>query len=75
METEPTRMCALLVACPITTAAAALLGAPARCRVVAHCHRVREVELVGLLVFGRPARRVAGPGPSRTRRSPRAGVG
>jgi transposase len=75
LETEPTRMCALLVGLPavnvvgvgewpgwlrivITTVAAALLGSPACCGVVAHRHGVREVELIDLAVFGRPARLV-----------------
>lgn len=74
METEPTRMCALLVGLPdvivvgvgewpswlriVITTTAALLGSPSCCGVVAHRHGVREVELVDLPVFGRPARLV-----------------
>ena len=74
METEPTRMCALLVGLPavivvgvgewpqwlriLITTRAALLGSPACCGVVAHRHGVREVELVDLPVFGRPVRLV-----------------
>ena len=73
METEPTRMCALLVGLPavsvvgvgewpewlrivITTA-----QRPERlmcCGTAAHGHGVRDVELVDLPVFGRPARLV-----------------
>ena len=74
METEPTRMCALLVGLPdvvvvgvgewpswlriVITTTAVLLGSPSCCGVVAHRHGVREVELVDLPVFGRPARLV-----------------
>lgn len=67
-------MCALLVGLPavavlgvgewpgwlriVITTTAALLGAPSCCGVLAHRHGVREVELVDLPVFGRPARLV-----------------
>ena len=72
METEPTRMCALLVGLPdvavvgvgewprwlriviATNAARPACG----CGASAHRHGVREVELVDLPVFGRPARLV-----------------
>jgi transposase len=74
LETEPTRMCALLVGLPdvvvagvgewpewlriLITTAAALFGSPTCCGVVAHRPGVREVELVDLAVFGRPSRLV-----------------
>ena len=72
METDPTRMCALLVGLPDVTVvgvgewpgwlriviATALAPRRACCGVVAHRHGVREVELVDLPVFGRPARLV-----------------
>jgi transposase len=67
-------MCALLVGLPdvvvagvgewpswlriVITTMAALLDSPACCGVAAHRHGVREVELVDLPVFGRPARLV-----------------
>jgi transposase len=71
VETEPTRMCALLVGLPDVT----VLGVaewpewlrvviamralrPTCCATPAHGHGVREVELVDLEVFGRPARLV-----------------
>jgi len=68
------RMCALLVGLPdvvvagvgewpswlriVIATAAALSGSPTCCGVAAHRHGVREVELVDLPVFGRPARLV-----------------
>ena len=68
METEPTRMCALLVGLPdvivvgvgewpswlriVITTTATLLGSPSCCGVVAHRHGVREVELVAVLQVG-----------------------
>ena len=71
METEPTRMCALLVGLPDVTVIGVgewpdwlrivivtELAPPSCCGVVAHRHGVREVELVDLPVFGRPARLV-----------------
>jgi transposase len=65
-------MCALLVGLPDVVVAGvgewpswlriviatALLGSPTCCGVAAHRHGVREVELVDLPVFGRPARLV-----------------
>src|SRR5512133_2920709 len=62
-------MCALLVGLPdvgvwpswlriVITTTAALLGSRACCGVAAHRHGLREVELVDLPVFGRPARLV-----------------
>ena len=71
METEPTRMCALLVGLPEVIVAGVgrwpdwlrividtELEPSSCCDVVAHRHGVREVELVDLPVFGRPARLV-----------------
>ena len=71
METEPTRMCALLVGLRDVTLVGvgewprwlrvvivAELGPSRCCGVLAHRHGVREVELVDLPVFGRPARLV-----------------
>jgi len=71
LETDPTRMCALLVGLPDVT----VLGVgewpgwlrivietehapPSCCGVLAHRHGTRDVELVDLPVFGRPARLV-----------------
>ena len=71
METEPTRMCALLVGLPDV----AVVGVgdwpswlrivivrpaqrPSCCGLFVHGHGVREVELVDLPVFGRPTRLV-----------------
>ena len=69
MESDPTRMCALLVGLPdvgvigvgewpgwLRIVITAALAAPSCCGVPAHRHGVREVELVDLPVFGRPAR-------------------
>ena len=69
METEPTRMCALLVGLPDVTVLgvaewpgwlriviARRVPRPSCCRLVAHGHGVREVELVDLPVFGRVLR-------------------
>ena len=71
METDPTRMCALLVGLPdvsvvgvgewpgwLRIVIATVLAPPSCCGVVAHRHGMREVELVDLPVFGRPARLV-----------------
>ena len=73
MEMEPTRMCALLVGLPdvtvlgvgewpgwlrIVIATQQRGQRPTCCGVAAHGHGVREVELVDLPVFGRPARLV-----------------
>jgi transposase len=71
LETEPTRMCALLVGLPDVTVIGVgewpewlrivitvPLAPPTCCGVLAHRHGVRDVELVDLPVFGRPARLV-----------------
>ena len=71
METEPTRMCALLVGLPDVTVLGVgdwpswlrvvimtVLAPPSCCGVAVHRHGVREVELVDLPVFGRSARLV-----------------
>jgi zinc-finger of transposase IS204/IS1001/IS1096/IS1165 len=71
LETEPTRMCALLVGLPDVTVVGVgewphwlrivivtEVGPSLCCGVLAHRHGVREVELVDLPVFGRPARLV-----------------
>jgi transposase len=71
LETDPTRMCALLVGLPdvsvvgvgewpswLRIVIAAAVAPPSCCGVLAHRHGVREVELVDLPVFGRPARLV-----------------
>ncbi len=73
METEPTRMCALLVGLPavsvvgvgdwpewlrIVITTAQRHERPTCCATPAHGHGGREVELVDLPVFGRPARLV-----------------
>ena len=72
METDPTRMCALLVGLPDVTVigvgdwpgwlriviASERAAASRCCGLVAHRHGVREVELVDLPVFGRSARLV-----------------
>jgi zinc-finger of transposase IS204/IS1001/IS1096/IS1165 len=46
------------LAAVVITTTAALVGSPACCGVIAHRHGVRDVELVDLPVFGRPARLV-----------------
>ena len=69
METDPTRMCALLIGLPDVTVVGVAewpawlritvtteLDRPVCCGVAAHGHGVREVALVDLPVFGRPAR-------------------
>jgi transposase len=71
LETEPTRMCALLVGLPDVTVLGVgdwphwlrivivtELEAPACCEVLGHRHGLRDVELVDLPVFGRPTRLV-----------------
>jgi transposase len=71
LETEPTRMCALLVGLPDVTVVGVgewagwlrivitiEAATPSCCGVTAHRHGVREVELVDLPVFGRPTRLV-----------------
>jgi transposase len=71
LETEPTRMCALLVGLPDVTVLGVgdwpswlrvvimtVLAPPSCCGVAVHRHGVREVELVDLPVFGRSARLV-----------------
>jgi len=71
LETDPTRMCVLLVGLPAVTVVgvgewpewlriviAAQVEPSDCCGVVAHRHGVRDVELVDLPVFGRPARLV-----------------
>jgi transposase len=71
LETEPTRMCALLVGLPDVTVVGVAewpawlrilitveTAAPSCCGVAAHRHGIRDVELVDLPVFGRPARLV-----------------
>jgi transposase len=73
LETEPTRMCALLVGLPavsvvgvgewpewlrIVITTAQRPERPTCCSAAVHGHGVREVELVDLPVFGRPARLV-----------------
>jgi len=71
VKTEPTRMCALLVGLPAVTVVGVgdwpswlrivietELVTPSCCGATAHRHGVREVELVDLPVFGRPARLV-----------------
>lgn len=72
METNPTRMCALLVGLPDVTVVGVgewpcwlrivisieLERPRCGCGQLAHRHGVREVELVDLPVFGRPARLV-----------------
>ena len=72
LETDPTRMCALLVGLPDVSVIGVgewpgwlrvVIEMPADrpscdCGGVVHRHGVREVELVDLPVFGRPARLV-----------------
>ncbi len=72
METDATRMCALLVGLPDVTVigvgewpswlritiASAVDRAECSCGGVVHRHGVREVVLVDLPVFGRPTRLV-----------------
>ena len=71
MESEPTRMCALLVGLPDVTVVGVgewpcwlriVIVRPAQrprcCELFVHGHGAREVELIDLPVFGRPARLV-----------------